>query len=187
MLRGKWVADRPAQRAPTAAACGCACMETREEGYPRSIRERMEAHRMNPALAPVAMRAWYPLGFSLENYDALGKWRTESDGVPVEVAASLPNGFRFEGPSGLRALLVSHSDDFVRDFHRTTLELRTWACSRILRSARDQADRQREASAQDNRWSALITAVVRSTPFTHGIVQDVDSDARQREIVQPGR
>jgi hypothetical protein len=153
-----------------------------EEGQPRSIRDRMEAHRRNPACAPCHARM-DPLGFSLENYDALGKWRTESDGVPVEVAASLPDGFRFEGPSGLRALLVSHSDDFVRTF---TERLLSYALGRVLESSDQPAIRQiaREAAAQDNRWSGLIMAIVRSTPFTHAIVQDVDSDARQRAIVQ---
>jgi Protein of unknown function (DUF1592)/Protein of unknown function (DUF1588)/Protein of unknown function (DUF1585)/Protein of unknown function (DUF1587)/Protein of unknown function (DUF1595) len=183
VLRGKWVlANLLGAPPPPPPADVPALKDAGEEGQPRSIRDRMEAHRRNPACASCHARM-DPLGFSLENYDALGKWRTESDGVPVEVAASLPDGFRFEGPSGLRALLVSHSDDFVRTF---TERLLSYALGRVLESSDQPAIRQiaREAAAQDNRWSALIMAIVRSTPFTHAIVQDVDSDARQRAIVQ---
>ena len=186
VLRGKWVlANLLGAPPPPPPADVPALKDAGEEGQPRSIRDRMEAHRRNPACASCHARM-DPLGFSLENYDALGKWRTESDGVPVEVAASLPDGFRFEGPNGLRALLVSHSDEFVRTF---TERLLSYALGRVLESSDQPAIRQiaREAAAQDNRWSALIMAIVRSTPFTNAIVQDVDSDARQREIVQPSR
>ena len=57
-----------------------------------------------------------PLGFALENFDALGKWRTESDGAPIDASASLPDGTRFNGVAGLRTLLASHKEDFVRTF-----------------------------------------------------------------------
>ncbi len=183
VLRGKWVlANLLGSPPPPPPAEVPALKDAGEEGQPRSIRDRMEAHRRNPACASCHARM-DPLGFSLENYDALGKWRSESDGVPVDVAASLPDGFRFEGPKGLRALLVGHSEDFVRTF---TERLLSYALGRVLESSDQPAIRQiaREAAAQDNRWSALIMAIVRSTPFTHAIVQDVDSDARQRRIVQ---
>ena len=112
-------------------------------------------------------RVWIRWGSRSRTIDALGKWRSESDGAPVEVAASLPDGFQFEGPSGLRTLLVSHSDDFVRTFAERLL---SYALGRVLESSDLPAIRQiaREAATQDNRWSALIMAIVRSTPFTHG-------------------
>lgn len=184
VLRGKWVlANLLGAPPPPPPADVPALKDAGEDGEPRSIRERMEAHRRNPACASCHARM-DPLGFSLENYDALGKWRSTSDGVPVDVAASLPDGFKFEGPNGLRALLVSRSDEFVRT---VTERLSSYALGRVLESSDQPAIRQiaREAAAQDNRWSALIMAIVKSTPFTHGIVQDVDTDARQREIVQP--
>ena len=183
VLRGKWVlANLLGAPPPPPPADVPALKDAGEQGHARSIRDRMEAHRRNPACAPCHARM-DPLGFSLENYDALGKWRTESDGAPVEAAASLPDGSRFEGPSGLRALLASHSDDFVRTF---TERLLSYALGRVLESSDQPAIRQiaREAAARDNRWSALIMAMVRSTPFTHAIAQGVDSDARQRQIVQ---
>ena len=186
VLRGKWVlANLLGSPPPPPPADVPVLKDPGEEGQPRSIRDRMEAHRRNPACASCHARM-DPLGFSLENYDALGKWRTQSDGVPVEVAASLPDGFQFEGPNGLRALLASHSDDFVRTFSERLL---SYALGRILESSDQPAIRQiaRESATQGNRWSALIMAIVKSTPFTNGIVQDVDSDARQREIVQQNR
>ena len=85
------------------------------DGERHSVRERLEAHRTNPGCAVCHVRM-DPLGFSLENFDALGRWRTASDGVPVDASASLPDGSRFDGITGLRALLVGHREDFVRTF-----------------------------------------------------------------------
>ncbi len=79
------------------------------------MRERLEAHRRNPSCAVCHVRM-DPLGFSLENFDALGKWRTTSDGAPIDASAALPDGSRFEGVAGLRALLMNHREDFVRTF-----------------------------------------------------------------------
>src|SRR4029453_10656090 len=85
VLRGKWVlANLLGAPPPPPPADVPALKDAGEEGQPRSIRGRMEAHRRNPACAPCHARM-DPLGFSLENYDALGKWRPRSDGVPVEV------------------------------------------------------------------------------------------------------
>ena len=183
VLRGKWVlANLLGSPPPPPPADVPALKDAGEDGQPRSIRDRMDAHRRNPACASCHARM-DPLGFSLENYDALGKWRSASDGVPVDAAASLPDGFRFEGPNGLRSLLVSRSDEFVRT---VTERLLSYALGRVLESSDQPAIRQiaREAATQDNRWSALIMATVKSTPFTHGIVQDVETDARQAEIVR---
>src|SRR5258707_11971689 len=89
-----------------------ALKEAGADGQPRSLRERMEIHRWNPACASCHQRM-DPLGFALENFDALGKWRTSSDGAPIDPSASLPDGTRFEGIAGLRTLLASHKEDFV--------------------------------------------------------------------------
>ena len=74
-----------------------------------------------------------PLGFSLENFDAVGKWRTTSDGAPIDASASLPDGSRFEGVAGLRTLLMSHREDFVRTF---TEKLLAYAIGRGTRGRR---------------------------------------------------
>ena len=105
-----------------------------------------------------------PLGFSLENFDALGKWRTESDGAPIDAAASLPDGTRFEGVDGLRQLMASHKEDFVRTF---TEKLLAYAIGRGIALSDMPAVRKiaREASLQGDRWSAVIWGIVSSPPF----------------------
>jgi hypothetical protein len=106
-----------------------------------------------------------PLGFSLENFDALGQWRTTSDGAPVDASAALPDGSRFDGVVGLRTLLVAHRDDFVRTF---TERLLSYAIGRGIESADLPAARRivRDAGPQDYKWSAIIAGVVRSAPFS---------------------
>ena len=97
---------------------------------------------------------WIPLGFALENFDALGKWRTTSDGVPVDAAASLPDGTQFDGVIGLRKLLVGHRDEFVRTL---TEKLLSYALGRGIehfdfrRCGRSPRDAHRPATA-GRRW-----------------------------------
>jgi len=107
-----------------------------------------------------------PLGFSLENFDALGKWRTKSDGASVDARASLPDGSQFNGVAGLRKLIVSsHREDFVHTF---TERLLSYAIGRGTEAADLPAVRKivRETSAQDYRWSAIVAAIARSAPFS---------------------
>ena len=87
----------------------------------------------------------------LENFDALGKWRATSDGVAVDASASLPDGSRFDGVTGLRALIVSHREDFVRTFADRLL---SYAIGRGTELSDGPAVRRivREAAAQDYRW-----------------------------------
>jgi hypothetical protein len=111
-----------------------------------------------------------PLGFALENFDALGKWRTVADGENVNASASLPDGKTFDGIAGLRNLLVQHKDDYVRTL---TEKLLAYSVGRgieyyDLPSIRKIA---RESSPSDYRWSSLVLGIVRSTPFSMGIVR----------------
>jgi hypothetical protein len=133
------------------------------EGQPRSLRERMEMHRKNPACASCHQRM-DPLGFALENFDALGKWRTSSDGAPIDASASFPDGTRFDGVSGLRELLVSHMEDFVRTLSGKLL---AYAIGRGLDYRDMPAVRgiARDAESAGHSWSSIITGIVKSTPF----------------------
>jgi hypothetical protein len=112
-----------------------------------------------------------PLGFSLENFDALGKWRTIADGEAVDASASLPDGTRFTGIAGLRSLLMSHKEDFVRTLSEKML---AYAVGRGIESSDLPAVRKiaRDAGAGDFRWTSLVLAVVKSTPFTMGVVKN---------------
>jgi hypothetical protein len=105
-----------------------------------------------------------PLGFALENFDALGKWRTSSDGAPIDPSASFPDGTRFEGVAGLRTLLVSHKEDFVRTLSGKLL---AYAIGRGLDYRDMPAVRQiaRDAAPADYAWSSIITGIVQSAPF----------------------
>jgi hypothetical protein len=133
------------------------------DGQPRSLRERMEVHRKNPACAG-CHRRMDPLGFSLENFDALGKWRTVADGVPVDASATLPDGTKFDGVAGLRDLLASHEEDFVRTL---TEKLLAYAIGRGVEYTDLPAVRRIAHDAGQNgyRWSSVILGIVNSTPF----------------------
>ena len=111
-----------------------------------------------------------PLGFSLENFDALGKWRTVSDGAPIDASATFPDGTRFEGAAGLRGLLVSHKEDFVRTLSG---KLMAYAIGRGIDYHDAPAIRTiaRDAAPADYSWSSVITGIVKSTPFSMAIAR----------------
>jgi mono/diheme cytochrome c family protein len=164
VMRGRWVLANllgapPPPPPPDVPALKDAGMD----GAPRSLRDRMEVHRANPVCASCHQRM-DPLGFALENFDADGKWRTSSDGERIDAAAALPDGTRFEGVNGLRALLVEHREDFVRTL---SAKLLAYAIGRGLEYYDQPAVRKiaRDAAQDDYRWSSIIRGVVNSTPF----------------------
>jgi len=162
-MRGRWLlANLLGAPPPPPPPDIPALKDAGADGQPRSLRERMELHRKNPACASCHQRM-DPLGFALENFDAVGKWRSASDGAPVDPSAAFPDGTRFEGIAGLRTLMAAHQDDFVRTLGGKLL---AFAVGRGLDYHDQPAIRRiaREA-APSYSWSALITAIVRSTPF----------------------
>ena len=170
VLRGKWVlANLLGAPPPPPPADVPPLKDPGEDGQPRSVRERIEEHRKNPACASCHQRM-DPLGFSLENFDGLGKWRSTSDGAPVDAAAVLPDGTRFQGLNGLRSLLVSHPEEFVRTLGEKML---SYAIGRVTESGDLPAVRKiaRESATQNYRWSSVISSIVRSTPFSMGRVE----------------
>jgi hypothetical protein len=106
-----------------------------------------------------------PLGLALENYDAIGAWRTtgETD-LPIDASGALPDGTKFEGPTGLRALLLEHKTQFVGTL---TEKLLSYALGRSLEYYDRPKIRKilREAASDDYRWSAIVLGIVKSTPF----------------------
>ena len=164
VLRGRWLLESLLGAPPPAPPPDVpALKENGVDGERRSVRERLEAHRRNPGCAVCHVRM-DPLGFSLENFDALGKWRTTSDGSPIDASASLPDGSRFVGVAGLRAMLLNHREDFVRTF---TDRLLSYSIGRGTEPADWPAVRKivRDTAAENHRWSSIIMAIVRSTPF----------------------
>jgi hypothetical protein len=163
-MRGRWLLANVLGAPPPPPPPDIpALKEPGVDGQPRSLRERMEAHRRNPACASCHQRM-DPLGFALENFDAVGKWRTASDGASIDASASFPDGARFEGPGGLRTLLAGHQQDFVRTLSGKLL---AYAIGRGLDYRDMPAVRGivRDGAPANYSWSAIITAIVKSTPF----------------------
>jgi hypothetical protein len=135
-----------------------------QDGRPLSMREQMQQHRSN-AVCSACHARMDPIGFALENYDGVGRWRTEDAGSPIDATGALPDGTRFEGPAGLTQLLL---DKYRDQFVRTAVEkLLTYALGRGLEYYDQPTVRAiaRDAAGEDYRMSSLIAAVVRSTPF----------------------
>ena len=167
-MRGRWLlANILGAPPPPPPPDIPALKEAGADGQPRSLRDRMEMHRRNPACASCHQRM-DPLGFALENFDALGKWRTTSDGAAIDPSATFPDGTRFEGIAGLRTLLVAHREDFVRTLSGKLL---AYALGRGLDYHDMPAVRRiaRDAAAADDTWSAIVTAIVESTPFSMAV------------------
>ncbi len=163
-IRGRWLlANLLGSPPPPPPPNVPALKEATADGAPKSLRERMEIHRANPVCAG-CHRRMDPLGFSLENYDADGKWRILADGLPVDASAALPDGTKFDGASGLRDVLAGHREDFVRTF---TGKLLGYALGRGLDYTDMPAVRKIAHVAGDHgdRWSAVILGIVKSEPF----------------------
>jgi len=168
-MRGRWLlANFLGAPPPPPPPDVPALKDAGADGQPRALRERMELHRKNPACASCHQRM-DPLGFSLENFDALGKWRTESDGTPIDAGASLPDGTRFEGLPGLRMMLTSRKEEFVRTL---TEKLLAYATGRGIEYTDLPAIRKitRDAAQNDYRWSSIVLGIINSAPFSMGIV-----------------
>jgi len=127
------------------------------------MRQRMEQHRANPVCATCHARM-DPLGFALENFDALGKWRTTEGGTPIDSSGQLPDGTKFQGPAELRKILLQRREQFVTTL---TEKLLTYALGRGLEHYDQPVVRKivRQAAANNYRWSSLISGVIESTPF----------------------
>jgi cytochrome c5 len=168
VLRGKWLLEMILGTPPPPPPPDVPALKEKNEiDHPLSVRERLEQHRQNPACASCHVKM-DPLGFALENFDAIGKWRTAEDGVPIDPSAALPDGTKFEGVAGLRKLLLSRSQQFAGTF---TEKLLTYALGRELESYDFPSVRKitREAAAGDYRWSAIILGIVKSVPFQMSI------------------
>ena len=172
VLRGKWLLEMILGTPPPPPPPDVPPLKEKSEtDHPLSVRERLEQHRQNPACAVCHVRM-DPLGFALENFDAIGKWRTAEDGVPLDASASLPDGTKFEGVAGLRKLLLGHPEQFAGTF---TEKLLTYALGREVEYYDLPSVRKitREAAAGDYRWSAIILGIVKSVPFQMSVTRSV--------------
>jgi len=164
VIRGKWVLDNilgvpPPPPPPLVPAL----KENSDTGKAVTMRQRMAEHRANPACSG-CHNLMDPIGFSLENYDAVGRWRTVEGAKPVDAAGSLPDGSKFSGVRGLEKALLGRPDIFAGTF---TEKLLTYALGRGVEYYDAPAVRRVVADARGNdfRFSSFIVGIARSTPF----------------------
>ncbi len=164
VLRAKWVLENLLGTPPPPPPADVPGLpDSGEHGEPQTVRERLAQHRRNPVCAS-CHAPLDPLGFALENFDAVGEWRTHDAGLPVDASGVLADGTRVDGPAELRAALAARREQFVETF---TEKLLTYALGRGLEAYDRPVVRAivREAAAGDYRWSAIILGIARSTPF----------------------
>ena len=164
VVRGKWILDNLLGAPPPPAPPNVPALQENEEGVPaRTLREQIVAHRSNATCAS-CHRVMDPIGFSLENFDAVGAWRTRDAGSAIDASGELFDGTRVDGVVELRQALVARPEVFAEAFVEKLL---IYALGRGL-DARDMPvvrAVRREAARADYRLSAVVLAIVRSTPF----------------------
>ena len=164
VVRGKWVLDNLLGAPPPNPPANVPPLKENAEGLkPVPVRVRLEEHRANPACAS-CHTMMDPIGFALENFDAIGAWRTKDGGFPVDTSGQLVDGTKVDGPVSLRNALVAKSGSFLRVF---TEKLLTYALGRGLEPYDMPTVRaiHREAAKEDNRFTSLVLAIVKSPPF----------------------
>ncbi len=164
VLRGKWILTNILGNPPNPPPPGVPALKDNEAGAKKlSLRERMEAHRANPACAG-CHKLMDPLGFSLENFDAVGQWRSADDGSRIDPSGTLFNGVKVDGPVSVRETLASHPEIFTGVL---TQKLMTYALGRGVEPSDMPAVRGilADAARNDYRFSSIVLGIVRSTPF----------------------
>ena len=164
ILRGKWILANILGNPPDPPPPNVPSLKERSStGEQRTLREQISAHREDPACAG-CHNLMDPLGFALENYDAIGRWRTKDGDFPVDATGSLLDGVQFDGAVELQQAILRRPEIFVQTL---TEKLMTYALGRGLEHYDAPAVRKivREAAQQDFRFSAIITGIINSAPF----------------------
>jgi hypothetical protein len=164
VLRGKWILANILGTAPPPPPPGAGVFkENSGVGKSVTMRVRLAEHRANPACSG-CHQLMDPIGFSLENYDAVGRWRTHEGGKTIDASGSLPDGTKFEGVAGLQKALLSRPDLFAATI---TEKLLTYALGRGVETYDAPSVRKvvAESRTKDFRFSSLIQGIVSSTPF----------------------
>ena len=164
VIRGKWVLSNILGTPPPPPPPNVPPLkEIAEHGQAITVRERLAAHRDKPACAG-CHKLMDPIGFSLENFDAVGKWRSAENGVSVDAAGGLPDGGNFHGLEGLKQALLSRPELFVTT---TTEKMMTYALGRGMEPFDGPAVRRivQDAKGGDYRFSSLVLGIVNSVPF----------------------
>jgi hypothetical protein len=165
VLRGKWILNNILGNPPPDPPANVPALpDQRTQAKVQTIRERMSAHRSN-AVCATCHNMIDPAGFALENFDAIGRWRTVDESFnAIDASGALPDGTKFSGVAELRAALVRRPERFVTT---VTEKLLTYALGRGLEYYDMPAVRRivKESSADQYRFQSVILAIVKSYPF----------------------
>ena len=166
--RGVWVLEQVLGDHVPSAPPDVPALEKQDQQSVATLtfRERFELHRSDPTCAN-CHRILDPIGFGLENFDAIGRWRDQDEnGEPIDASGELPGGIRVAGPQELKTMIGGRSDDFTRNLIEKML---AYALCRKLEGYDEiVVDELMQVIAQDGyRMRTLVTAVVTSYPFTH--------------------
>jgi hypothetical protein len=163
--RGKWFLETFLDVSPPDPPPGVEVnLDPKEGERPKTLRARLEEHRTNPTCS-TCHKMFEPMGYAMENFDAVGRFRTEDSGLPIDAKDMVTDGTQLDGIKSLRDLTVRKGDLFAR---AVTEKLLTYALGRGLEYSDMPTLRgiAREASEDDYRFSALVMGVVRSPAFT---------------------
>jgi len=166
VVRGKWLLENVLGTPPPPPPPDVPTLEENDDPSlsPRSVRERMEKHRANPVCAS-CHNVMDPLGFALENFDGIGRWRDVSEaGTLINASGTLSDGTEVDGPISLRQAFVNRGENFLTT---VTEKLLTYAIGRGVESFDAPAVRQivKNSAEEEYSWSSLIAEIVQSTPF----------------------
>ena len=164
VIRGAWILDVLLGTPPPRPPANVPPLQENETAERHlSVRERMVEHRAN-AFCAACHNVTDPIGFALENFDAVGAWRTRDAGFAVDPSGTLYDGTPVDGPVSLRRFLLENEGLFVTNFTRNLL---MYAIGRVFQPYDMPAVRAvvRDAARQDQRFSAYVMGVVMSTPF----------------------
>jgi hypothetical protein len=166
VLRGKWVLEQLlGERVPPPPPNVPSLPEDEAHLEGMTLRQRLEAHRANPECA-ACHQTMDPLGFGLENYDPIGRWRVDQGGLPIDAVGALPSGETFNGPQDLKAILLQRKDGFTRNLSRKMLG---YALGRSLTKFDECVVNDCVAVLQQQEYRPLgmITKIVLSHPFRY--------------------
>jgi mono/diheme cytochrome c family protein len=171
VLRGKWVLENLLGTPPPPPPPNVPPLKASDAANPTSLRERMQQHRANPVCASCHTKM-DPLGFAMENFDAIGRWRETDGGAPINAAITM-DGAAVDSMRAFREALLSRGDAFV---HTVTEKLLTYALGRGVEYFDAPTVRKlvRDLEQDKYRWSSLVLGIVRSEPFQMRRVQGVE-------------
>ena len=179
--RGVWVLEQVLGDHVPAAPPDVPALEKQDQASIENLtlRERTELHRTNPVCVN-CHKTLDPIGFGLENFDAIGRWREFDDnGQAIDAAGELPGGLHFSGPQDLKDIIAGQTDKLARNIVEKLL---AYALCRRLEGYDEIVvdDLKRELANNGYRMQTLVTAVVTSYPFTHRRIQDERTSNEQK-------